>query len=117
MEENFLIQKLARTALGTHGWDIVLSDDADQKYLFITDGTNNEIHILMRENGEPLGSFGHAGRNAGQFHWVHTMAIDSHGNLFTARSPGTRAACAPSRSSPRDTRTHTGPHRCCASAK
>jgi len=64
-------------------WDIVLSDDADQKYLFITDGTNNEVHILMRENGEPLGSFGHAGRNAGQFHWVHTMAIDSHGNLYT----------------------------------
>jgi len=28
-------------------------------------------------------NFGHAGRGAGQLHWVHTMAIDSHGNLYT----------------------------------
>ena len=64
-------------------WDIVLSNDAQQKYLFVTDGTNNEIHIVVRESGEKLGSFGHPGRGAGQFHWVHAMAIDSHGNLFT----------------------------------
>jgi DNA-binding beta-propeller fold protein YncE len=64
-------------------WDIVLSEDAEQKYLFVTDGTNNEIHIVLRESGEELASFGHQGRGAGQFHWVHTMAIDSKGNLYT----------------------------------
>ena len=64
-------------------WDVVLSQDPEQKYLFVTDGSNNEVHILMRETGEPLGHFGHQGRSAGQFHWVHTMAIDSHGNLYT----------------------------------
>jgi DNA-binding beta-propeller fold protein YncE len=64
-------------------WDIALSHDSQQKYLFVADGTNNEIHIVVRESGEKLGSFGHAGRAAGQFHWLHTMAIDSHGNVFT----------------------------------
>jgi hypothetical protein len=64
-------------------WDIAFSTDAQQKYLFICDGTNNEIHILLRESGKEVGSFGRQGRNAGEFHWVHTMAIDSRGNIFT----------------------------------
>jgi len=64
-------------------WDIVLSNEPEQAYLYVTDGTNNEIHTILRESGETLDSFGHAGRNAGQFHWVHTMAIDSRGNLYT----------------------------------
>jgi hypothetical protein len=31
-----------------------------------------------------VGSFGHNGRNAGQFHWVHAMAVDAKGNVYTA---------------------------------
>lgn len=64
-------------------WDIVLSNDEKQKYMYVTDGTNNEVHILLRDDGTKLASFGHPGRAAGQFHWVHTMAIDSKGNLYT----------------------------------
>ena len=64
-------------------WDIGFSPDAGQKYLFVCDGTNNEIHILLRETGKEVGAFGRQGRNAGEFHWVHTMAVDSHGNIFT----------------------------------
>jgi len=64
-------------------WDIALSEDPEQKYLYIADGTNNEIHILLRESGKELGSFGRQGRYAGEFHWVHAIAIDSRGNLFS----------------------------------
>ncbi len=64
-------------------WDIALSVDPDQKYLFVADGTNNEIHILLRSNGQEVGAFGRQGRYAGEFHWVHAIAIDSHGNIFT----------------------------------
>jgi hypothetical protein len=64
-------------------WDIALSEDSEQKYLYVADGTNNEIHVLMRKTGELLGSFGRAGRYAGEFHWVHAIAIDSKGNLYT----------------------------------
>ena len=49
----------------------------------IVDGENNEIRVIRREDGAVVGSFGHNGRNAGQFHWVHTMAIDARGNLYT----------------------------------
>jgi hypothetical protein len=45
-------------------------------------GTNNEIHILLRATGERLASFGRGGRQAGQFHWVHAIGIDSQGNLY-----------------------------------
>lgn len=64
-------------------WDIMLSNDEKQKYMYVADGTNNEVHILVREDGVKIGSFGHPGRAAGQFHWVHAMAIDSGGNLYT----------------------------------
>ncbi len=64
-------------------WDIALSEDREQKYLYVADGTNNEIHILLRETGKELDSFGRQGRYAGEFHWVHAIAIDSRGNLFS----------------------------------
>jgi sugar lactone lactonase YvrE len=64
-------------------WDIGFSEDAGQKYLYVADGTNNEIHVLLRSNGQRLASFGRGGRQAGQFHWLHAMAVDSKGNLYT----------------------------------
>ena len=39
---------------------------------------------LSRETGEVVSRFGQPGRMAGQFKWVHNIAIDSKGNLFTA---------------------------------
>ena len=65
-------------------WDLVLSEDAAQRYLYVADGANNQIHVLLRENGQQLGSFGRPGRMAGEFKWVHNMAIDSKGNLYTS---------------------------------
>ena len=55
-----------------------------QTFIFIADGANNQIVTLLRETGEPLATFGRAGRMAGQFKWVHNIAIDSKGNLYTA---------------------------------
>ena len=65
-------------------WDLVLSEDAAQRYMLIADGTNNEVRIVLRESGEVLGSFGRPGRQAGDFHWVHNIAIDSHGSVYTS---------------------------------
>jgi DNA-binding beta-propeller fold protein YncE len=64
-------------------WDIALSEDAGQKYLYVADGSNNEIHILNRETGREIAAFGRQGRYPGEFHWVHAIAIDSQGNLVT----------------------------------
>jgi DNA-binding beta-propeller fold protein YncE len=65
-------------------WDLVPSSDKDQKFLFVADGTNNEVKIVLRESGEKVASFGRSGRMAGNFHWIHNIAIDSYGNIFTA---------------------------------
>ncbi|MEN3288027.1 MAG: hypothetical protein V7634_2327, partial [Bradyrhizobium sp.] len=43
-----------------------------------------EVRVVRRDDGTVVGSFGHNGRNAGQFHWVHAMAIDKQGNVYTA---------------------------------
>jgi hypothetical protein len=47
------------------------------------DGANNEVRTLVRETGEVVGRFGRNGRNAGKFHWVHNIAVDSKGNIYT----------------------------------
>jgi hypothetical protein len=63
-------------------WDLAMAPDATRSLLFNADGTNSEIRILDRRTGEVLGAFGHNGRNAGQFHWVHQIAIDSKWNIY-----------------------------------
>ena len=65
-------------------WDMVLSTDPNQTYIYVADGANNQVHVLSRETGVEVSSFGRNGRMAGQFHWVHNIAIDSKGNIFTA---------------------------------
>jgi hypothetical protein len=37
----------------------------------------------LRETGETVDRFGRNGRMAGEFHWVHNLALDSKGNIFT----------------------------------
>jgi len=64
-------------------WDFAFSSDAQQKFMILADGENNVLWILERDNGNVLGEAGHSGRNAGQFHWVHQIASDSDGNLYT----------------------------------
>lgn len=65
-------------------WDMVLSTDPGQTYMYVADGANNQVHVLLRETGAEVSSFGRNGRMAGQFHWVHNIAIDSKGNIYTA---------------------------------
>ena len=63
-------------------WDIVLSRDPEQRWLLLADGRNNRVSVLSRETGEVQSTFGRPGRYAGEFHWVHDLAIDSQGNLY-----------------------------------
>jgi NHL repeat len=64
-------------------WDVDLSSDAGQTHLYTADGENNQVWLLRRESGRVVGAFGRRGRSAGQFHWVHNMAVDSAGNIYT----------------------------------
>jgi hypothetical protein len=52
--------------------------------MLMADGTNNEVRIVERETGQALGAFGRPGRQAGDFHWVHNIAVDSQGTVYTS---------------------------------
>jgi hypothetical protein len=65
-------------------WDMVLSHDPAQKYMYVADGANGRIYILRRSDGQQLGQFGRTGRMAGEFKWIHNLTIDGQGNLYTA---------------------------------
>ena len=64
-------------------WDVDLSHDARQTWLYDADGENNTVWTLLRDSGKVVGRFGRRGRSAGQFHWIHNMAVDSKGNIYT----------------------------------
>jgi hypothetical protein len=72
------------TLLNGSTWDVDVSPDRHQKYLFNADGSNQYVWMLLRETGQILDRFGRNGRNAGQFHWVHNLAVDSKGNIYTS---------------------------------
>ena len=75
---------LATETLGAGAvWDIELSPDSNQTYMYIADGMNMKVWVLNRSSLDVIGSFGHGGRNAGQFGWIHNLAMDSKGNLYT----------------------------------
>ena len=44
------------------------------------------IWILNRGEGAVVGKFGRKGDNAGQFHNIYDIAVDSRGNLYTGES-------------------------------
>jgi DNA-binding beta-propeller fold protein YncE len=64
-------------------WDLDFSPDQGQTYLYTADGENNHVWLLLRDNGKVLSHFARSGRYAGQLHWVHNMAVDSKGSIYT----------------------------------
>ena len=64
-------------------WDVDVSPDEKQTFLYVADGINQVVWILRREDLEIVGSFGRRGHGAGEFHWLHRLAVDSQGNIYT----------------------------------
>ncbi len=71
-------------------FDVAFSKDPQQKYMYLADGANEKIYIMVRDTLEILTSFGDGGRQPGQFFTVHGLATDSKGNLFTGEVGGQR---------------------------
>ena len=63
-------------------WDIALSPDPEQKFMYIADGANEKIHVFDRKSMTELYSFGDGGRQPGQFYAVHCIAINSKGDIL-----------------------------------
>ena len=67
-------------------WDIAFSPDDAQTYLYLADGQNMKVYIILRETMEILTSFGDGGRQPGLFFAVHSIAVDSDGNIYTTET-------------------------------
>jgi hypothetical protein len=80
-------QIIAPNTLGDgSAWDIAFSKDPQQKYMYLVDGSNEKIYVMLRDTLEILTSFGDGGRQPGQFYAVHSIATDSKGNLYTTET-------------------------------
>ena len=82
------LQPGGQPGLGTAGsaWDIDFSTDASQRFMFEADGGNEQVLIMDRRAGTILSKFGQPGRQGGQFTFLHTVARDSKGNLYTGET-------------------------------
>ncbi len=80
-------KRIAPATLGDGAvWDIAFSADEDQRFIYLADGKNMRVYILLRETLDVLTSFGDGGRQPGQFFAVHSIATDSHGNIYTTET-------------------------------
>jgi len=77
----------ARQTLGSgSAWDLAFSKDPQQRFIFLADGTNEKIRVIVRETMMELTNFGDGGRQPGQFFGVHSIATDSKGNIYTTET-------------------------------
>ena len=67
-------------------WDIAFSKDPQQKFIYVADGKNEHIYVIDRQSLELLTSFGDGGRQPGLFFAVHSIAVDSKGNIYTTET-------------------------------
>jgi DNA-binding beta-propeller fold protein YncE len=64
-------------------WDIALSNDPQQQFVFVADGHDKKVIVLRRDTLAEVGGFGTGGRLPGQFLAVGSIATDSRGNVYT----------------------------------
>jgi DNA-binding beta-propeller fold protein YncE len=78
-----------RSTLG-NGSTFDIDFTPDQKYLYVPDGSNQKVWILQADTLEIVGAFGQMGQGPGQFRNVHSVTVDSKGNVYTGEVDGKR---------------------------
>ncbi len=69
--------------LGT-AFSIAFSPDPQQQFMYVADAGNGKVHIFDRKGLQEVGAFGRIGHYAGEFVFLHNVATDSKGNVYTA---------------------------------
>ncbi len=69
--------------LGT-AFSIAFSPDPQQQFMYVADAGNGKVHIFDRTGLQEVGAFGRIGHYAGEFVFLHNVATDSKGNVYTA---------------------------------
>ncbi len=76
---------IERKTSGSEGtaFDVAFSPDKQQRFFYVPDGTNKKIQIVDRQTLEILGFVGgHGGHGALDFYHIHSIAVDSKGNIY-----------------------------------
>jgi DNA-binding beta-propeller fold protein YncE len=69
--------------------DVAFSADPEQRFLYVADGLNRKVWILLRDTLEVVGSFGNRGYYGGEFAgYLHALATDSKGNVYVGEHEG-----------------------------
>jgi DNA-binding beta-propeller fold protein YncE len=71
-------------------WDVAFSTDKNQTFLFDADGGNEVLWEMDHRTGEILVGFGRPGHMAGDFTFLHSVAVDSKNNMFIGETIGGR---------------------------
>ena len=67
-------------------FELAFSKDQQQQFIYNPNGMNQSIDILERDSLEVVDRFGQGGRYTGQFFSVHSITVDSHGNIYTGQT-------------------------------
>jgi hypothetical protein len=74
---------IAPTTGGTRtASDVAWSPDG--RFMYVADMMNGQVWILDAASYEELGALGRNGRYPGQFIWLHSVDVDSKGNVYTS---------------------------------
>lgn len=87
-QKNIEIKKGTGYVRGLSGsaWWVAFSRDNAQKYMYVADGGNEIVWILDHATGQILSGIGQPGHQLGNFSYLHTIAIDSKGNLIAGET-------------------------------
>jgi hypothetical protein len=80
-----------QTSVGTSG-TVNFSTDPKQTCMYVADLGNDAVYVINRQNLTELSRFGGGGRQAGEFHWPHMVAVDSEGNVYVGEVDGASRA-------------------------
>jgi DNA-binding beta-propeller fold protein YncE len=67
-------------------WDMTFSRDPEQTFIYMANGVDEKINIVLRSTLDVITSFGDGGRQPGQFFGVHNLDTDSQGNLYATET-------------------------------
>ena len=67
-------------------WDIAFSNDPQQRFVYVADGSDQKVWVLRRDTLDVVSSVGAGGRWPGHFYGVGSLAVDSKGNVFTGET-------------------------------
>jgi len=69
---------------------LAFSRDPAQTFIFVVNQNNSRVDVVDRQSGKIVSTIGQIGLLPGQFNQPHSIAVDSHNNLYVGENRGRR---------------------------